>query len=312
MNLKTEVHIAKPARPIEHSDRVFMIGSCFAENMAERMKRSGIRTASNPFGVMYNPLSIAACIDRLLEGKPFGEDELIQYGGMYHSMMHHGAFSATDKATCLERINSSLREGERALREADIIIITWGTAWIYEFEGNVAGNCHKLPADRFTRRRLSPEEIAIRYRQLIGRADLRDKRFIFTVSPIRHIKDGLHENQLSKATLLLATDMLRQDFPELDYFPSYEIMNDELRDYRFYADDMLHPSALAEQYIWERFTGSRFSASALASAKECEDFFRAGAHRPLHPDSAQYQQFAEALQQKREALLKKYPYLRTE
>lgn len=312
MNLKTEVHITKPYRPIEHSDHVFMIGSCFAENMAERMKRSGIRCMSNPFGVMYNPLSIFACMNRLLEGKLFKEDELIKHGGMYHSMMHHGAFSAADRETCISNINASIETGAQALRMADIIIITWGTAWIYEFAGKVAGNCHKLPADSFTRRRLTAEEIVDYYRLLFCNAGLKNKRFILTVSPIRHIKDGLHENQLSKATLLLAADILKQEFPQLEYFPSYEIMNDELRDYRFYAEDMVHPSPLAEQYIWEIFTDNWFSASARTSAKECEEFYKAKAHRPMHPDSPQYQQFAATLLQKQEVMQKKYPYLKTE
>lgn len=308
MNLHTEVHITPSSRPLRHHDRILMLGSCFAENIAVKLQNGGFRCTSNPFGVLYNPMSISACLNRLLSNEPFTEADLTEYGGLYHSMLHHGSFSAAAPRECLQRLNDALQIGHRALQEADVIIITWGTAWIYEMEGRIVANCHKMPASCFTRRRLTGEEIAEHYRQLLALPQMQGKQIILTVSPIRHIKDGLHENQLSKATLLLAADQLTRE-AGCTYFPSYEIQLDELRDYRFYADDMLHPSAVAVDYIWEQFARTQLSEEARQAAAECEAYMRARAHRPLHPDDPACLRFAESLEQKRQALLRKYPYL---
>jgi len=311
MEFRTNVHIQEASSPLLHREKILMLGSCFAENIAQKLQNGGIRCQSNPFGVLYNPMSIMACIYRMLSGEPFTESELIQYGGLYHSMLHHGSFSSSSADECLNRINSSLQEGRKALLEADVLIITWGTAWVYELNGQVVANCHKMPADRFTRRRLETAEIAAAYEKLLQTSEMRGKRVILTISPIRHIKDGLHENQLSKSTLLLAADQLTRT-AGVSYFPSYEILLDELRDYRFFADDMLHPSSLAVDYIWERFSQTQLSPDARQAVAECEAYFRSKAHRPLHPDTPAYKRFMENLQSQEAALKQKYPYIRIE
>ncbi len=226
-----------------------MLGSCFSDEIGEQMARRYLHVVSNPFGTLYNPLSIAQALT--LQEVP----ELVQHDGLWHSMAHHGSFSRSTESEAREAVRASIEAMQTALSEASVVIVTFGTAWVYEWnkDRQVIANCHKLPAECFTRRRLTVEEIEAAWRPLLEQYS--DKHWLFTVSPIRHIKDGLHENQLSKATLLQAIEQLTANSqqPTADYFPSFEIMLDELRDYRFYADDLVHPSSMAVNYIWERF-----------------------------------------------------------
>ena len=230
-----------------------MLGSCFADEMGEQMHRHGLHVTSNPFGTLYNPLSIAQAIN--LQISESSNLPMINHDGLWHSMAHHGAFSRPNKEDAEQAVRGSIEAMQNALAEATVVIVTFGSAWVYEMEGQIVANCHKMPESRFTRRRLSVNEIVEAWRPIVDRYP--DKRWLFTVSPIRHIRDGLHENQLSKATLLMAVEQLASlegRSGGVSYFPSYEIVLDELRDYRFYADDLVHPSALAVNYIWERFT----------------------------------------------------------
>ena len=233
-----------------------MVGSCFSDEIGEQMKQRYLSVTCNPFGTLYNPLSIANAINYKSEilnhQSPI---PLIFNEGLWHSMAHHGAFSRPTREEAEAAVLASVEAMQQALDEATVVIVTFGTAWGYEMNGEVVGNCHKLPADRFTRRRLTVDEIVAAWQPIVERYS--DKHWLFTVSPIRHIKDGLHENQLSKATLLQAVEALVKyenvEMGKCQYFPSYEIVLDELRDYRFYADDLVHPSSMAVQYIWERF-----------------------------------------------------------
>ena len=217
-----------------------MVGSCFSDEIGAQMQERYLNVTCNPFGTLYNPLSIAQAFSVQLSEVNFQFHE-----GLWHSMAHHGAFSRATKEEAEQAVRESIETMQKALNEATVVIVTFGTAWVYEKEGAIVGNCHKLLESCFNRRRLSVEEIVEAWKPIL--AQYPDKKWLFTVSPIRHIRDGLHENQLSKATLLQAVEYLG------DYFPSYEIMLDELRDYRFYADDLVHPSSLAVNYIWERF-----------------------------------------------------------
>ena len=234
---------SKPSKwKIGYEDKILMLGSCFSDEIGEQMKQRYLSVTCNPFGTLYNPLSIAQAIN--LQSS-ISNLQLVYHEGLYHAMSHHGSFSRADRNEAEQAVRASIDTMQQALEESTVVIVTFGTAWVYEMNGEIVGNCHKLPADRFTRRRLSVEEIVAAWRPILDRYP--DKHWLFTVSPIRHIKDGLHENQLSKATLIQAVEHLG------DYFPSYEIMLDELRDYRFYADDLVHPSSLAVTYIWQRF-----------------------------------------------------------
>ena len=250
----------------------------------------------NPFGTLYNPASIAAAITNV------GNSQLVEHNGLWHSMMHHGAFSDKDKEEVLTRCEQSRALLQRALMEASTVVVTFGTAWVYEMEGQVVANCHKLPANRFTRRCLTVNEIVEMWQPIV--ASMPDKHWIFTVSPIRHVKDGLHANQISKAILLQAVDQLGQS-----YFPSYEIMMDELRDYRFYAEDMVHPSAVAVEYIWQRFVDTYMNKDTQTEMRVLNQLWRDNQHRMLHPDTDEARTFLQRLAERKAQLQQRYPWI---
>lgn len=276
MKLQTIVDIAPSNRKIGYEDSILMIGSCFADSIGEQMVQRNLRVTCNPFGTLYNPLSIVQALT--MTDMP----ELIEHDGLWHSMAHHGSFSRADRNEAEQVIRASIETMQKALREATVVIVTFGTSWVYEWTGErVVGNCHKLPETNFTRRRLTAEEIVAAWKPLLERYG--DKHWVFTVSPIRHIKDGLHENQLSKATLLLAVEKLTGEAGlTADYFASFEIMLDELRDYRFYADDLVHPSSLAVNYIWERFVDTFCTPQTKNEMNIQHKRWQFEHHRPLH------------------------------
>ena len=276
MKLQTIVDIAPSNQKIGYEDSILMIGSCFADSIGEQMVQRNLRVTCNPFGTLYNPLSIAQALT--MTDMP----ELIEHDGLWHSMAHHGSFSRADKDEAEQAIRASIETMQKALREATVVIVTFGTSWVYEWKGErVVGNCHKLPETNFTSRRLTAEEIVAAWKPLLERYS--DKHWVFTVSPIRHIKDGLHENQLSKATLLQAVEKLTGEAGlTADYFASFEIMLDELRDYRFYADDLVHPSSLAVNYIWERFVDTFCTPQTKNEMNIQHKRWQFEHHRPLH------------------------------
>ena len=303
MDLLTKVNIPLPERQIGYQDKILLLGSCFADNMGKKFEEYYFQTSSNPFGTLYNPVSIANSLLPVTSSLL----PITYHNGMWHSMMHHGAFSNVDKDELLRRCEQSLCHMDRALQEASVIIVTFGTAWVYEYHGEVVANCHKLPAKDFVRRRLIVEEIVQKWQPIIEQ--MSDKRWIFTVSPIRHIKDGLHENQISKAILLQAVDYLTSNSALASYFPSYEIMLDELRDYRFYAEDMLHPSQVAVDYIWQRFAETYFSSDTCKEMRILHQLWRDRNHRFLHPESQEAQAFVERLNERVMSLKEIYPWL---
>ena len=314
MEVITKVEYDKAPCKISHLSKSLLLGSCFAENIGCLMRENKFDCDVNPFGILYNPLSVSKALDDIIACKHYGPDDLFFHQECYHSYMHHGSFSATNREMVLDTINTRLSKASQRLAQTEVLIITFGTAWVYYLQSTreVVSNCHKMPAKAFVRERLTVNDIVETYSSLIAKLQQcsPNLRLLFTVSPIRHVKDGLHENQLSKATLLLAVDELTRRFPEqISYFPAYEIVMDELRDYRFYADDMVHPSALAVQYIWERFCELYFSADTLQLMKECSNLARALAHRPLKPDSTEYKRFLGQIVLKIERLNEKYPYL---
>ena len=271
MIFTTPVHITPSEWPIRYEHHILLLGSCFSDNIAERLRAHSFQVTSNPTGTLYNPISVA----RHIEDVPF-----------------------------------------------DVAIITFGTAWVYidkslyhkeeHWMDAVVDNCEKRPASDFIRRRMTVEEIVQLWQPIVERHA--DKRFIFTVSPIRHIKDGLHENQLSKATLLLAIHQYiipsihHSDFHS--YFPSYEILLDELRDYRFYAADMMHPSPTAVDYIWECFCATYlYEADTQTAMRELHQWWLDKQHRPLYPDSEEWERFQQHIAQEEQCLRLKYPWI---
>ncbi|MDR1763311.1 MAG: GSCFA domain-containing protein [Dysgonamonadaceae bacterium] len=302
MNFRTEISLAKPDFGIKHSDKIMSFGSCFSENISEKLIQSGFCVDANPFGVLFNPASISKNIRKLVESTPFSEDDICENKGVFFSFSHHSRFSGRSREETLEKINLQWEASRNFLRQAGILIVTFGTSYVYSLKSNgeIVANCHKLPASNFTRKRLTVEEIYDDWAELVPiLKSLNVKKIIFTVSPVRHLSDGFHENQVSKAVLLLAIEALAELLPDAVYFPAYEILLDDLRDYRFYADDLLHPSTEAVNYVWEKFSETFFDAETADLAKEFENLNRALNHRPFNPDAEEYRRFMEKNEQKR-------------
>ena len=310
MKLYTSVDIAPSPKKIAYNDKILLLGSCFADNIGTKFGEYYFQTTVNPYGTLYNPASIAMAISGI--GNGVSDIGIVEHNGLWHSLSHHGSFSRADKEDLVRACEQSRVQLREALQQASILIITFGTAWVYEYEDKVVANCHKLPANRFVRRRMTVDEIVEIWQPIL--AAMPDKHWIFTVSPIRHVKDGLHENQISKAILLQAVDRLtakQLDSPigGLSYFPSYEIMLDELRDYRFYAEDMVHPSQVAVDYIWQRFVDTYMTADTQNEMRTLHQLWRDRHHRFLHPDSPEAQQFAAHIKTRLQQLQPRYPWL---
>lgn len=283
MKLQTIVDIKPSEWKIGYEDTVLMLGSCFSDEIGRQMEERKMQVTCNPFGTLYNPLSIAQAIH--MTELP----ELVEHDGLWHSMAHHGSFSRATREEAEKAVAESIETMQRALKEATVVIVTFGTAWVYELSAIshqpsvIVGNCHKMPEKWFSRRRLTVEEIVEAWQPIL--AQYADKKWLFTVSPIRHVRDGLHENQVSKATLLMAVERLvesQKSKVESRYFPSYEIVMDELRDYRFYADDLVHPSGMAVEYIWERFCETFCTSQTINAMHIAHKEWKFAHHRPLH------------------------------
>ena len=313
MNFRTQVELPERETEIRHSERIMLFGSCFAENIGNLLKENKFRCDVNPFGVLYNPLSIANALNQILEGKEYREEDLFFSGGLWHSWMHHSDFSAPSQEEALALVNSRLAKAKENLAKADWLVITWGTAYVYIHQEmqKVVGNCHKQPDKTFRRLMLNAEALVEECRDVLKkcREVNPNLKVLFTVSPIRHAKDGMHGNQLSKATLLLAIDEICRTCPNCFYFPSYEIIMDELRDYRFYADDMIHLSSKAVKYIWECFSRCYFSKETQAIMKEWAEVKRALDHKPFRPNSDAYRAFLSQIVLKIMQMKEKFPYL---
>ncbi len=285
LKLQTPVEIPESGIKISFSDSIMLLGSCFADNIGTIMKNMGFNACVNPFGTLYNPVSVCNSIRRLDSAIPFSEDECVQMGAgsqLICSFSHHTAAARATAEEFLDNANASLAESAEFFRKSTVIIITLGTAWTFKYNatGEIVSNCLKRDAREFTRERLPLKTCTLLLNSLADRYP--DKRFIFTVSPIRHMKDGAHGNQLSKSTLLLAEDNVVNGHPgQCLYFPAYELMMDELRDYRFYAEDMVHPSAQAVNYIWERFCSTVLPESELKTLENNRKAFLQSLHRPI-------------------------------
>lgn len=286
LKLQTPVEAGRSKVGVSLNDKIVILGSCFADNMGQKMVDLGFDVCLNPFGTLYNPVSVCNSVARLTSGIPFSKDECVQMGagaGLVCSFSHHTSFARRSEDEFLQVANASLKEASLRWKAASKVIITLGTAWIYEYtrSGETVSNCLKIEAKEFTRRRLSVRETATLLMNMIARHP--EKEFMFTVSPIRHFKDGAHGNQISKSTLLLALDEVLAKFPErCEYFPAYEIVLDELRDYRFYAADMIHPSDQAVDYLWSRFVGFAMPESELPALDARRRELLRAQHRPIH------------------------------
>lgn len=308
MLFRTEIHITPLTQSITYSDGLLFLGSCFADEVGGLCKGLGFNAQVNPFGVLYNPVSIANAIHRLQSGKPFIHKEVIQTGEEYYcTFSHNTEFWRHDETELLECVNNALKTASEHFAQSKWIVLSLGTAWVYRYRQTleVVANCHKMPSRLFDRFRLSIPQMVTILSDLIHSHP--DKQFIFTVSPLRHLKDGLHENQLSKAALLMAVNEVCERFENAHYFPAYEILLDELRDYRFYKEDMVHPTDQAVRYIWEKFVNFAINPNekpAMQAATELKQMLH---HKPLFPDSETYRKFEHLRNQKVTELKQRFP-----
>lgn len=310
---RTIVDIPTSALKIDYITPCFLSGSCFTEYIGEKMESAKLPVIYNPSGVLYNPSSISINLRMLMSGRVYDKSYLELRDGLWISPDHHTSFSDTDSDRVLESINRSVREASAFLRRCKVLLLTFGTSWVYVYNksNRVAANCHKIPQREFTRKLLSHEEIISDYGELINELKNFNPEIsiIFTVSPVRHFKDGAFNNQVSKSTLFLAVNELLKGFDNTYYFPSYEIFMDELRDYRFYADDMLHPSQQGIAYVWERFCDTYINTENVIIISAVEKLKRAVAHRPFRTNTPAWIKFIDATLKQMEELELKHPFL---
>lgn len=295
MKFRTDFPIRPLSIPISLHTPVLALGSCFAKRVAGRLEELHFPVTTNPLGVLFNPVSVAATLQRFAANKLLTREEL-QCGeeGFFHDDLQ-GMEPATDPQEALERMNQRISRGAVAFRKADLLMITFGTARVYvsQASGRVVANCHKLPRAYFSSRLLTVEEIVNEWEALLA-GPLAEKRVLFTLSPVRHIRDGAEENSLSKAILRVAIAQLVERHARCEYFPAAELLLDDLRDYRFYADDLVHPAPAAVNYIWERFVECCLDKEARDLLPRIEALRRATEHRPLNPASEAWRQFCSA------------------
>lgn len=294
MNFTTQIPIFKHENNISHKDRIMLLGSCFTENIGNKLSINGFETLINPFGILYNPFSICSSLNRIIDLKFLISEDLVKVNEFWYSYEHHGVFRDENRDNLLQTINLNITKANIFLKETNWLIITLGTAWIFFLKENnkILGNCHKLNPQLIDKRLLTVDEIVENTNLTINKIRKINPniKIILTVSPIRHWKQGYRENLISKSTLHLAIDQICKSITYCSYFPAYEIVMDELRDYRFYKADMLHPSEIAVDYIWEKFATHLFSDSTINLCKDYSRLYSMKQHKAFNPESQGYKQ----------------------
>ncbi len=312
-NFRTTFDISGSNQKIDYYSKTLFIGSCFTENIGNYLKTLKFQTILNPTGIIYNPASINECIRFLIEKKEFFEKDLDFFNDEWLSFHHHGRFSDPDKNNCLKNINEELLSASDYIRQADFLFITFGSASVYRHnEKNIiVSNCHKFPAETFLKYLLTPQEIIFDCEKTLKALKKTNPKIkiIFTVSPVRHWKDGAVENQLSKSILFVAINDIIKKIDNCFYFPAYELMMDDLRDYRFYAEDMIHPNATAIDYIREKFIQSFIKTDSLKIMNEVIGLIQAFKHRPFNNSSVNHKKFKENYLKQTKELKKQFPFL---
>lgn len=301
---------------MDYHSRVVSLGSCFAVNISEKFDYFKFDNTVNPFGILFHPLALEKFIGFAVNKKQFAESDIFFHNERWHCFDAHSDLSHQDKNRLLDNLNNSIALANSQIQNATHVIITLGTAWIYRdiASQEIVANCHKVPQKEFEKELLPVETIRESLGQIIAFLQKANPEIhiIFTVSPVRHLKDGFVENQWSKANLISALQQTIQNMPQASYFPSYEIMMDELRDYRFYDQDMLHPGATAIDYIWERFAGAWIAESAFPVMEEVAAVQKALSHKPFHPGSERHTSFLQSLERKKVSLQSRFPSIRFE
>jgi hypothetical protein len=311
-----------PSKRSEHSigyrDNLFLIGSCFSENMGAKLNTHLFKVFENPHGVLFNPISVAQSLSDCINKKQYTEADLFELNEVWNSWQHHSRFSGVTNKEALEKINESINKAHAFLKTADHIVITLGSAWVYQLNsqspfaaGQVVANNHKAPAAWFDKHLMKPDALVLILKKMVE--DLLQfnahLQIIFTISPVRHLREGLVENNRSKAVLIQAVHEIVEAYKQTAYFPSYEYVIDDLRDYRFYAEDLVHPNYAASNYVWEKWVETYMNEETQGIMKQVAELHLAIQHKPFFAGSSQHKEFLQNCIAKSERLLSLYPYL---
>ncbi len=307
---RTIVTPAKPGFSIAYGDRLFSMGSCFSEHIGKRLQESKFNITINPFGQQYNPHSIAQGIERLLNGEPYTLKDLTLHNEQYHSWVHHGSFSGSNAEETLQNMNAHLQKASGELKTANALFLTFGTAHVFKLKetGKIVSNCHKMPGSLFTQELMWPDDIVSVLQAAFQKLKQVNPgiKIVLTVSPVRYFAFGAYANSVSKSHLFTAIYALQKSNPEYYYFPAYEMVMDDLRDYRFFADDMLHPNQQAISYVWESLTETFFNTGTKQVLQQVEEIHQALNHRPRNPDSEAHKRFMQRNNERMEELKNQY------
>ena len=310
---------AKPSKyPIEYGDKLMLIGSCFTENIGAKFKSHLFEISENPYGILFNPVSVTNALTEIMELRKYKSDDLFQYNQLWHSWSHHSRFSAIEKEVAVENINRTILDAHHFLKSANRLVITLGSAWLYHLtreaplgKGQVVANNHKGPINWFFKSLMQPNELLESLQALVARLQTFNPnlQIVFTISPVRHLREGLIENNRSKAVLIHAVHELVSQSNQVDYFPAYEYVMDDLRDYRFYAEDLVHPNFAASGYVWDKLVETYMDHKTQAIMKQIAELQLAMNHKPFFTGSVEHQKFLQSCILKTETLMAAYPTL---
>ena len=310
---------AKPSKySIDYADKLMLIGSCFTENIGAKFKLHLFNVLENPYGILFNPVSVSSALTEIIEARSYESKDLFQHNELWHSWHHHSRFSAIDQQAALDKINSSIQGAHHFLKTANRLVITLGSAWLYHLTpdaplgaGQVVANNHKAPADWFFKSLMQPAILLEHLHGLVKRLQAFNPNLhiSFTISPVRHLREGLIENNRSKAVLIHAVHELMSLCENVDYFPAYEYVIDDLRDYRFYAEDLVHPNFAASGYVWEKLIETYMKPETQSVMKQVAELQLALSHKPFFIGSIEHQKFLQACIRKTTALMEAHPYL---
>ena len=297
---------------INHQQNLLLIGSCFTEQIGTKLSSHKFSVLDNPNGILFNPVSISKSISSYIDNKQYKESDLFYQNECWNSWEHHSRFSKPVVIECLNAINESQSKANAFFKKADWLLITLGSAFVYQLENKeVVANCHKVPTDKFVKRLLPVEEVFAGLQQMIEKivSFNHGLKIIFTISPVRHLRDGFVENNRSKATLIQAVHQLTEKNINCFYFPAYELIIDDLRDYRFFAEDMVHPNYAATNYVWEKFIATCIDEPSQQLMKEIAVIVAAKNHKPFNPASEQHKKFLQTNLEKVKKLQQQFYYL---
>lgn len=319
MKFHFEFDIKRAPKSVQHPQQLMLMGSCFTENIGDKLRKHKFNVLENPNGILFNPVSVAEAVDSYLSGKVFSVSDIFLYNETWHSWKHHSRYSGITAEECISKINSSITQAQQYLKHTDHLMITLGSAWLYTLTSeaanavpdSVAANNHKAPASWFRKRLMQVPEAVALLGDMVRKLQAYNPslQVIFTISPVRHLREGVIENNRSKAVLIQAVHELVENFEQLYYFPAYELVIDDLRDYRFYAEDLVHPNYHATQYVWEKFTEACMNEETRSLMKEIAELNLAFQHKPFNSGTSQHQKFLKTYLVKTQSLQERHPYL---